>query len=91
MIHLVLKLHPVVDDVRGHQKRHAGNERAEHGLPGGDGHPAVCDEVGEPADQQLEKGDGDGREQLEQPVPEKAAGVLLRENLPPVYVGEDTA
>ena len=84
-------MHAIVDDVRGDEKGDAGDERAEHILPGGDGYPSVRGKAGEPANQQLDKWNKDSPEKLEQPVIKQEGGVLLRENPAPVYVGKYTA
>lgn len=79
-------MHPIVDDVCGHHKGDAGKQHAERILSCGDGYPAVRHKVGEPADQQLDKGDNSRRCKLDQTIVEQIGGVLLRKNPAPVYV-----
>lgn len=91
MIHLVLQMHPVMDDVRSHNESNAGDKHIKHGTAGGNGHPAARCKVHNPANQQFDKWYKNSRPQLEHPIIKQIRGVLLRKNLPFIYVGKYTA
>lgn len=84
-------MHTIMDDVRGYDKGNAGNQHIEHRLSCADGYPVTGGKVGKPADQQLDQRDKNSRRKLEQPITKQARGIFFRENLTPVYVGENTA
>ena len=84
-------MHSIVNDVGSYNKGDTGDQHIEHPLSCGNGHPAIRHEIGEPAEEQLDKWHNDGHKQLEQPIIEQAGGVFIYENLTSVYVGKHPA
>ena len=74
MVHLILQMHAIVNDVCGDKKGDAGKERIEGRLSGGNGNLAAGEKVGEPAEQQLDKRDQNSQRALNQPEAEQTDG-----------------
>ena len=55
MIHLILQMHPIMDNISRYDKSNTWDKHIKRGLPCSNGHSTTGYQAGKPADQQFDK------------------------------------